>query len=119
MPLIQNIMALTIQTASPNALLTAIKHAIDEKHVETWSYDDDGDFTHTPTQWKNRAWLRPKVETGALRFGLLGQQGVAMTKLIYGVYHGRFIEMLLAHFDESFSIAKASARTDSSVDNFT
>ncbi|MFZ1220113.1 MAG: hypothetical protein WAO00_12530 [Chthoniobacterales bacterium] len=111
-------MALTIQTASPNALLTAIKKAIDEKHVETWTYDDAGDFTHTPSQWKNRAWLRPKMEAGTLRFGLVGQQGVAMSKLIYGVYHGRFIEMLLVHFDDSFSIARASAVTDSSIDNF-
>jgi hypothetical protein len=111
-------MALTIQTDSPNALLLAIRHAIDEKHVETWIYDEAGDFTHTPVQWKNRAWLRPKVETGALRFGLLGQQGVEMTKLIYGVYHGRFIEMLLTHFDEEFTLTKASAKTDSNLDNF-
>jgi hypothetical protein len=111
-------MALTIQTDSPNALLVAIKRAIDEKHVETWTYDEEGDFTHTPVQWKNRGWLRPRVEAGILRFGLLGQQGVQMTKLIYGIYHGRFIEMLLAHFDEKFTLAKASAKADSNLDNY-
>jgi len=28
----------------------------------------------------------------------------------YAVYHGRFIEMLLAHFDEGFSEAFATAQ---------
>lgn len=41
-----------------------------------------------------------------------------MTKMIYGVYHGRFIEMMLAHFDTDFSLATASAQKDSPIDVF-
>ncbi|ERJ35113.1 hypothetical protein L810_2257 [Burkholderia sp. AU4i] len=40
-----------------------------------------------------------------------------MTKVVYGVYHGRFLEMLLAHFDHSFSNATATAHADS-TDNY-
>jgi hypothetical protein len=110
-------MAVVVTTKAPNSLLTAIKAAIDENRVETWEYDGDGDFTHTPPQWRNNAWLRPFVENGVLRFGILGQKNVAMSAVVYGVYHGRFIEMLLSHFDTKFSTAAATA-LKSLGDNF-
>ena len=110
-------MAIIVKTSDPSALLKAIYKAIDDKKVETWSYDDDGDFTHTPDQWKNKAWLKPKTYTGELRLGILGPQGQTLPTVIYGVYHGRFIEMLLNHFDTEFSLATATAqKTD--PDNF-
>jgi hypothetical protein len=111
-------MALIVVTPGPNGLLAAIKKAIDDGDIDTWEYDEDGDFTHVPPQWNKKAWLRPVVTSGLLQFGLLGQKGIAMTKTIYGVYHGRFIEMLLTHFDDSFSSATATAQKDSTVDNF-
>jgi len=102
-------MAVIVKTGDPAGLLKKIKKAIDDKHIETWSYDSDGDFTHTPEQWKGKAWLRPKIYTGELRFGILKQTSINMSKIVYGVYHGRFIEMLLTHFDTEFSIAQATA----------
>ncbi len=103
-------MALIIETTRPQALLNSIKKAIDDKNVETWSYDSDGDFTHSPEQWKNKAWLRPIVVEGKLKFGIIKPENANVSKLIYGVYHGRFIEMLLAHFDSEFSLATATAQ---------
>ena len=41
-------MAVIVKTGDPAGLLKKIKKAIDDKHIETWSYDSDGDFTHTP-----------------------------------------------------------------------
>ena len=95
-------MALTVSTSSPQALLKAIKEAIDDKKIDTWIYDSDGDFTHAPDQWRNKAWFCPKIVAGALQFGLLGQKKTIMTKVVYSVYHGRFAEMLLTHFDDRF-----------------
>lgn len=40
-------MAIIIKTSAPAELLAAIKKEIDEEKIETWSYDSDGDFTHT------------------------------------------------------------------------
>jgi hypothetical protein len=40
-------MALLFKTNTPQALLNDFKKKIDEGHVVTWSYDKDGDFTHT------------------------------------------------------------------------
>ncbi|HXM22529.1 MAG TPA: hypothetical protein VN948_14835 [Terriglobales bacterium] len=102
-------MAIRVATAQPSSLLTAIKKAIDERKVETWSYDSDGDFTHTPTQWTRKAWLRPTVQSGALVLNILNPRGTNLSREIYGVYHGRFIEMLLAHFDDRFADAHATA----------
>jgi hypothetical protein len=110
-------MALRIRTSDPSGLLTAIKSAIDKGHVATWEYDSDADFTHSPPQWNGQAWFRPAAGGSTLRFGLLGQQGVQMTTEVYAIYHGRFIEMLLAHFDKKFSAAEASAQFEV-PDNF-
>ena len=103
-------MALIIKTSDPASLLKEIKAAIDQKKVETWSYDPDGDLTHTPPQWFKKAYLRPKIYSGELRFGILGIKGVKLSNEYYGVYHGRFIEMLLIHFNSKFTTASATAK---------
>lgn len=102
-------MAIIVDTTSPADLLKKIKKAIDDGKVRSWSYDMDGDFTHDSEQWKNKAWLRPKVYSGELRFGILKQKDVNLTKQVYGLYHGRFIDMLLTHFDDYFISALATA----------
>lgn len=109
-------MAIIIKTNDPNNLLVEIKKTIDTKAIETWSYDSDGDFTHTPEQWKLKAWLRPKIGTGELMFGIIGRNDVQLSTYIYGVYHGRFIEMLLNHFDNKFTEAYATSMPKTGVD---
>ena len=101
-------MALEVKTSQPVALLAAIKKAIDNNLVSTWSYDTAGDFTHTPNQWVRQAWLRPTVTQGNLMFRIVLPPNIQLTWLIYGVYHGRFIEMLLTHFNADFSEAVAT-----------
>ena len=110
-------MAVTVPTSKPTGLLAAIKKAIDDKKIDTWVYDKDGDFTHKPDQWYEQAWLRPVAQQGVLLFGLIGKKDVKMSKTIYGVYHGRFIEMLLTHFDDDFDTGSATAQGDT-VDLF-
>ena len=102
-------MAIIVYTDKPRALLAAIKRSIDEKIVRTWAYDTDSDFTHTAEQWKNQAWLHPREEPGSLILNVLTPQGDTLSTELYAIYHGRFIEMLLAHFDNKFIRATASA----------
>lgn len=110
-------MAVIVKTSKPSDLLKAIRKAIDEKKIETWTYDSDGDFTHNPVQWSHKAWLKPKVYTTELRFGILSRKDTKLSTTIYAVYHGRFIEMLLTHFDSQFTTAIATAQKDE-PDNF-
>jgi hypothetical protein len=109
-------MALIANTQDPSVLLVAIKKAIDDNEIDTWSYDKDGDFTHTPSQWKNLAWLRPVIDSGTLKFGIIGHKDIALSKTTYSVYHGRFIEMLLTHFASKVPSVGVTGKPVSKVD---
>ncbi|MGJ7499880.1 hypothetical protein ACSFBF_05930 [Variovorax sp. ZT5P49] len=102
-------MAILVNTDNSAALLTAIRKFIDDKLVVTWSYDADGDFTHDVDQWRNKAWLRPTVEKNRLVFGILTPKDADLTHVLYGVYHGRFMEMLLTHHTALFVECSATA----------
>ncbi len=96
-------MALYLLTPNPGKLLSDIRKAIDERKIDTWSYDTDGDFTHTPPQWKNLAWLRPQILSDRLALFIVKPQAQGITKEVYAVYHGRFIEAMIRHCDNLFS----------------
>ncbi|MDA9400903.1 MULTISPECIES: hypothetical protein [Bradyrhizobium] len=102
-------MAVLFKTNSPKALLNDFKDKIDKGHVVTWSYDKDGDFTHTPDQWRNVAWMRPSIDLGGLRFNILGSTKTITTKAIYGVFHGRLVESLVTHSQHLFTDASTTA----------
>ena len=59
-------MTIIVKTSNPSGLLKKIKKAINDNEVRSWSYDNDGDFTHDSEQWSKKAWLRPKMEAGLL-----------------------------------------------------
>ena len=98
-------MALKVSTDNPDQLLIAIRMAIDDGTVDTWEYTTTGSFTHTTAsgQWKNKAWLKPSVQRGKLTFNIIRAKGSRVSKTVYAVYHGRFAEMLLTHFDSNLS----------------
>jgi hypothetical protein len=111
-------MAIVFYTAAPKVLLDAIYKAIDEGDIDNWVSEPDGDLTIEQEEWHQEAWLRPFVFSGMLQFGLVGKRGVMMTKSIYGVYHGRFIEEILVHFDDKFSTVTATAIGQTTLDDF-
>lgn len=111
-------MALIVKTSDPSGLLKEIKKAIDSKAVQTWSIDSEGDFTHTPEQWQYKGWMSPKIYSDELHFAFLGNKEFTTTNLIYAIYHGRFSEMLLNHFDNKFTEVKATAMP-TSIDKIT
>ena len=102
-------MAVRVHCKSPGTLLNNIKARINDGSIETWSVDSDGDFTHTPEQWRKKAWFRPLVLEDRIVFRIIPPVTKFITWPIYGVFHGRFIEMLLLHFDLEFDRAVATA----------
>lgn len=91
-----------IETNSPQALLDKIKRSIEEKNIVTWFLDSDGDFSPIQEQWCGKAWITSLIkedEPDKLYFGIIESKQQKMTKTIYGVFLGRFAEMLLTHFD--------------------
>lgn len=109
-------MAIYLTTPDPRKLLTDFKNKIQQGHIVTWSCDTDGDFTHTPAQWANKAWLRPRILQGQLALGILKPSGVSVTWPIYGVFHGRFIESMVEHCHDLFSSAQATPKPVGQLD---
>jgi hypothetical protein len=103
-------MAVTVVTSSPpTELLAAVREAIQTKKVQTWELVQEVYLTHAPPQWARHAFFRPSVQHGTLVFHIVPPQGQNVTTEAYAVYHGRLIEMLLAHFDSKITQATATA----------
>ena len=102
-------MSVIVYTNKPKQLLASIKEAMSAGAIRTWSYDADGDFTHVPDQWSRKAWFRPRLLSDQIVFNIITPAQTVMSRMTYAVYHGRFVEMLLTHFDEDFERAVASA----------
>lgn len=93
----------SVSTSNPSGLLQAIKKAIDDKEITTWSYDKDGDFIHEAAQWKDKAFLRPSLGQTQLNFSFYLYKNTSLAEDVLGVFHGRFTEMLVNHFEGVFS----------------
>lgn len=101
-------MAIFVTTQTPKRLLSAIKQAIAEDQIATWSLYNDH-FTHSVEQWSRRAWFKARIEERRIVFNIVPPKGKIVSRNVYGIYHGRFIEMLLNHFDGQFESASATA----------
>lgn len=93
-------MSIYVRTENPKGLINKIKQAIDNNSIDTWAYDSEGDFTHNVDQWRYSAWMRPHIESGRIIFAILCRKDKNLSMVEYAVYHGRFVEMLLRHFDK-------------------
>lgn len=103
-------MSISFLTDNPSKLLKDFKKKIDDGDIVTWSYDKDGDFTHTPDQWKNRAWLKPIEAGDRLRFNIIGSKTHELTWTIFSVYHGRFMEAMIRHCRSLYTIAQCPSK---------
>lgn len=109
-------MAIIIKTANPYLLLDKIYDAIDNKKIDKWVHTADGRLTPSSLLWKNEAFFKPQiwVDNEELRFGLIKRtdRKFISTKL-YTLYHTRFVETLLSHFDTDFrEVTVTAMKTD-------
>lgn len=112
-------MALHIQpkdSIAPDGLWNHILNQIDKGEIDTWETDVDGDLTHVPYQWHREAWLRHYTDDKELIIGIVARRDKPMSKVIYGLYHGRFAEMLLIHFDTLIKEIKISSYPENGYD---
>lgn len=102
-------MSIHVTTDDPSRLLRRIRSRVEDGEIGDWLCDDEGDFTLSDPRFRKRAWMRPRVEDERLSFAILGPRGETLTRRTYGVYHARFMEMLLLYFDSEFARVSASA----------
>lgn len=89
---------ITVETRRPYTLVRKIRELIDERTIEKWSYDDDGDFTLNLTQWRNKAWFHAiRYKARKVEFVIISPAMKSISRTEYAVYHGKFIEMLIKH----------------------
>ena len=112
-------MAIYIKLKGTFPLKEKINEFIDQGIISTWIYDSDGDYTHLPLQWKNEAWIHfhefNKIQNQVV-FGIISRRSVRLTKTIYAIYHGRFAEMLLTHFDTNIDKITISSQMIRNID---
>lgn len=94
-------MAIYVKADNPSDLVKRIRDGINDKKIETWLCDSDGDFTHDTDQWRFHAWIRAHIEEGRVVFSIICRKDRNLSVLDYAIYHGRFCEMLLRHFDNT------------------
>jgi hypothetical protein len=102
-------MAAYFFTNAPSDLLVSFKKKIDSRHITTWLYDAEGDFTHTCDAWKNLAWFRPSIQSDCLIFNILRTPQSQIPTNVYALYHSRLIETFLLHFSHLFQVGEATA----------
>jgi hypothetical protein len=108
------ILMISIYAAQPGALLQNLKKAARQQRISPWECDSEGDFTPTRAKERQKAWLRPSAGGNVLNFSFLGPQDVVLEKGVYAFYHGRFLEMLVAHFADQFAEASITAQPEGS-----
>lgn len=102
-------MSIYVRTSNPRKLVDEINDQIEQSSIDTWSVDKDGDYTHTAEQWKNHAWIHPIIETNRVVFAIWGRVNENLSVVDYAIYHGRFVEMLLVHFDHQCDYIEVSS----------
>ncbi len=108
-------MSIYVRCSNPQKLVDDINYKIGNSEIDTWSVDKDGDYTHAAEQWRNHAWIHPIIETGRVIFAIWGRVNEDLSVVDYAIYHGRFVEMLLAHFDhqcDDIEITSLATRYD-------
>ena len=103
-------MAIYIRTDDPHGLHERLTLAIFNREIITWGVDKDGDFTIDRDQW------RFKERQGQLVFGIVQSRKYVMTNELYGVYHGRLVSTILAHFSDLISEVHITPNPQKDVD---
>lgn len=95
--LIYIVMAIFIETKTPEKLLNLIHIQIDAGIIKKWACDKEGDFSCLREDLVNRAWLRPYLLDDFLAFGIVGRKNVPLSIESFSEYHSEFVKMLLSH----------------------
>lgn len=98
-------MSITIHTKFPRRLRTLLFEGINEGVITSWLIDDESHLTLNSRIWRNRLWMHiANIEPKhSITFGIIGRKFEKITMAEFGVYHGRFAEVILANFADIIS----------------
>jgi len=102
-------MAIYFSTPMPKKLIATFKNAIDTELITSWTYDKDGDFTHTSKQWINKAWLHPEIDADQLCLYTVAPKNGEISQQVYAEFQSSFLEAMMLHCFTLFSQGIATA----------
>jgi len=100
---------ITVRTTNPNNIYQGIIRGIQNGSIDTWKIVTVGNlvyFTHDTTnkQWLNKSYMKAGTDShGNLIFHVIRNNENSFDQNIFAVYQGRFIQMLVSHFPNSFT----------------
>ena len=59
-----------------------------------------------------------KVDDNIIKFGIISRRNVKLSSIVYAIYHSRFSEMLLIHFDKYIKKIEISSLLVNGIDIF-
>ncbi len=101
-------MAIYVENDDPASWIKKIVGDIKANKLDTWACDAQGDLSHTPPQYKGKAWLRPAAEQSRIAFYVLGNKTDGLPRSMFGLIQGRFVEVLVGHFFKKSKIIVTS-----------
>ena len=110
-------MAIIVRTNDPRLILDQLQNKFEEGLIDTWSYDDDGDFSNVG-QWEGKGWFRPIIEENPtfIKFIIVSRNTIPMTRMEYSVLHSSFLEVILNHVNVSMIEEIIVTKPDSDKD---
>lgn len=109
-------MAIIIKTTNPQKLKDLIYKELDAGNLRTWKRrGKTEEITHYTSegQWDDKAWLTPRIAAEdklVFNINFPDNADLNQVRVIYGIYHGRFIERLVTNFYKELSNAYALSK---------
>lgn len=102
-------MSIIIKLKNPETFLKQLQARAIENKVKLWEIDSDGNLIHTPKRFINKAWFKPQIdiEKEEIVFKYINPLKEDNDPLLYGIYHGRLLKMVMSDFYKKFDIISA------------
>jgi len=110
-------MTVTVKAYNARTLLKGFiaatkKDPGEEGAITVWKQRPSGRFGYLPKQYANLAYFAATVDSsGILKFEIIRPEGKEVDQFTYAVYHGRLVEILLAHFPDQIIGVSATPAT--------
>jgi hypothetical protein len=115
-------MSIYFLSPDPKGLLASFTQEIGNGEIKTWRYkvtEKTPIYTHTSTQWKDKAWLKPDdTESGRLTFYVKEFEGTTLTKAVFAYHQAHLAETFTRHFSEQCSGARETEDPAGEDDGF-
>jgi hypothetical protein len=115
-------MSIYFLSPDPKRLLESFDEAIRNQDIKTWraiQIEQKNVYTHTSSQWKDRAILKPDdTENGRLAFYVKRFHGTLLIPDVFEYYQAHLEETFTRHFSSQFGDTQSTSTPSGEDDGF-